>query len=683
MARLVYKDNSGREKSIRITPESGDFIIGRNPNCQISTNNPSVSRNHGKIFCEKGHYVYEDLGSVNGTMLNDNPIKRATLRNNDTLKCGDFPVQFFDSDREMAEPDELPDRRAPHKAGADDAEARPKQSRPFRDTEYKPPSREMLDKMRRDYRETREKGSKSATEQALADRSINAARSEHEPRDIRESNVASVEDHVSYRKQEKPSYVPSGSENAEIKHLKSENELLKQEIARIRADKAREEGDAVNLNQMVERIKDEKQAVEDKIDSLKEIIEEKDRKLGELEIRNTRLTVEMDSITEKYLQLKEQVGHQKKLLEDSRSAHEDTEDKILDYEQKIRELENNVENVKLKGSESAELISSLKVKLTHKDRELEEVKRQLDEMEYELRELREENESIQASFNRDGGIQSELERKTNQLKEIIAEKENIIGQLRIDLEEKDKEIREVRMGVGFTSLEEEKKKILMDYYQVRRQLDEMKDKMRDQDYEKADFKAKIEQLENELAQTKEQAADISYHPEYKKKAREAEKLFSELKFLEETVEKMQRKSDEFSSELKREMEAEIALLKKKNESLLEKLGTATREIKAIDQAEVDRNLTKEKLMSSARNSDEILSQIKSDLLMLKSLIKDISSYLSTMKSVENVPLPAELRRKMEETDPDEIIGSLSDLVTIFINNTDTIEFEISEIKKNL
>jgi chromosome segregation ATPase len=323
------------------------------------------------------------------------------------------------------------------------------------------------------------------------------------------------------------------------------------------------------------------------------------------------------------------------------------------------------------------------VKLTHKDRELEEVKRQLDEMEYELRELREENESIQASFNRDGGIQSELERKTNQLKEIIAEKENIIGQLRIDLEEKDKEIREVRMGVGFTSLEEEKKKILMDYYQVRRQLDEMKDKMRDQDYEKADFKAKIEQLENELAQTKEQAADISYHPEYKKKAREAEKLFSELKFLEETVEKMQRKSDEFSSELKREMEAEIALLKKKNESLLEKLGTATREIKAIDQAEVDRNLTKEKLMSSARNSDEILSQIKSDLLMLKSLIKDISSYLSTMKSVENVPLPAELRRKMEETDPDEIIGSLSDLVTIFINNTDTIEFEISEIKKNL
>lgn len=52
------------------------FVIGsRAKNCDYVINSPMVSRKHAVIWCEKGSYYVEDVGSTNGTKINDVKIQ--------------------------------------------------------------------------------------------------------------------------------------------------------------------------------------------------------------------------------------------------------------------------------------------------------------------------------------------------------------------------------------------------------------------------------------------------------------------------------------------------------------------------------------------------------------------------------------------------------------------------------
>jgi hypothetical protein len=69
--------------------------IGRCPDADIFLDNPGVSRNHLKLEATpEGLYAFEDLGSANGTYLNDQQIKRGILQNNDMLRVGKFSLRI-------------------------------------------------------------------------------------------------------------------------------------------------------------------------------------------------------------------------------------------------------------------------------------------------------------------------------------------------------------------------------------------------------------------------------------------------------------------------------------------------------------------------------------------------------------------------------------------------------------
>lgn len=62
-------------------PESGllvrlkqDTLIGRSENCSVRSMNPTVSRMHCRIFEHKEKYFIEDMGSRNGTFVNETRI---------------------------------------------------------------------------------------------------------------------------------------------------------------------------------------------------------------------------------------------------------------------------------------------------------------------------------------------------------------------------------------------------------------------------------------------------------------------------------------------------------------------------------------------------------------------------------------------------------------------------------
>jgi predicted component of type VI protein secretion system len=78
--------------------------IGRDPNADICLDNTGISRDHAVIERTAGGYVIADLGSANGTFLNERPVRREYLSSDDVVHIGKFALWM----------DIEPDRRERH-----------------------------------------------------------------------------------------------------------------------------------------------------------------------------------------------------------------------------------------------------------------------------------------------------------------------------------------------------------------------------------------------------------------------------------------------------------------------------------------------------------------------------------------------------------------------------------------
>jgi DNA-binding winged helix-turn-helix (wHTH) protein len=73
----------------RVALQEGENVIGRNPACHICVDAPGVSRSHASIVVD-GHVVrLTDLGSKNGTTVNNEPMTmEVLLRDGDRVGFG-------------------------------------------------------------------------------------------------------------------------------------------------------------------------------------------------------------------------------------------------------------------------------------------------------------------------------------------------------------------------------------------------------------------------------------------------------------------------------------------------------------------------------------------------------------------------------------------------------------------
>lgn len=54
---------------------AGECVIGRDPSCSLVLHNPEISRIHARIFSQEGHYYFADLGSTNGSQIDNQEIE--------------------------------------------------------------------------------------------------------------------------------------------------------------------------------------------------------------------------------------------------------------------------------------------------------------------------------------------------------------------------------------------------------------------------------------------------------------------------------------------------------------------------------------------------------------------------------------------------------------------------------
>lgn len=91
-ASFILLGPNGSTRTIELLPE---MTIGRSRDCNIFLEDLAVSRLHTTVReLPSGDYELEDHGSATGTFVNDRPVSRWVLRNDDIVQIGGSKFLF-------------------------------------------------------------------------------------------------------------------------------------------------------------------------------------------------------------------------------------------------------------------------------------------------------------------------------------------------------------------------------------------------------------------------------------------------------------------------------------------------------------------------------------------------------------------------------------------------------------
>lgn len=90
---LIYPP--GPDMGKRFLLDREEIVLGRGSDCNIQVDRDSVSRRHAKIVHADNAWMVMDLGSTNGSYVNDSPVTTAVLKDGDLLKIGAAIFKFL------------------------------------------------------------------------------------------------------------------------------------------------------------------------------------------------------------------------------------------------------------------------------------------------------------------------------------------------------------------------------------------------------------------------------------------------------------------------------------------------------------------------------------------------------------------------------------------------------------
>lgn len=106
---LVLK---GADAGLRIPLTKDSLTIGRTVEADLVFHDEQISRRHASILSDstRQSYIIADLGSTNGTFVNDRPITRCELKDGDKIFVGTTILKFVLQDEVESESGEIVDR---------------------------------------------------------------------------------------------------------------------------------------------------------------------------------------------------------------------------------------------------------------------------------------------------------------------------------------------------------------------------------------------------------------------------------------------------------------------------------------------------------------------------------------------------------------------------------------------
>jgi pSer/pThr/pTyr-binding forkhead associated (FHA) protein len=122
--RLVVL-NPGRMEGRSIPITLTQFLIGRDPECQLRPTSPLISKRHCALLIKGDKVFVRDFESTNGTLVNDHPVKsECELRDQDRLKVGPLEFRLVMEEAAVASrPTPIPGSGAAEPAPVDEAAA--------------------------------------------------------------------------------------------------------------------------------------------------------------------------------------------------------------------------------------------------------------------------------------------------------------------------------------------------------------------------------------------------------------------------------------------------------------------------------------------------------------------------------------------------------------------------------
>jgi pSer/pThr/pTyr-binding forkhead associated (FHA) protein len=89
---LVIHPNDGRPRTLRL---DASMVIGRAPDAELRLDDTFVSSQHARIFGRNGSWYVEDLGSTNGTFVNEQKLLApAMVQPGDSIRVGQTTMEI-------------------------------------------------------------------------------------------------------------------------------------------------------------------------------------------------------------------------------------------------------------------------------------------------------------------------------------------------------------------------------------------------------------------------------------------------------------------------------------------------------------------------------------------------------------------------------------------------------------
>lgn len=101
MPMLLMMTATGEPRQVQLNPL--DNKVGRGSTNDVIIDSAQASRDHAVIAVEQAFVTITDLGSRNGTFVNDVQIESQVLAHGDAIRLGTYEMRFISIDQEFTQ----------------------------------------------------------------------------------------------------------------------------------------------------------------------------------------------------------------------------------------------------------------------------------------------------------------------------------------------------------------------------------------------------------------------------------------------------------------------------------------------------------------------------------------------------------------------------------------------------